>query len=187
MTSLIIWASLRLWPIAVNAMTKETKVADDWKWFDCTSESPVGTVTIKQTGGYLHGEFKRSRSTDGNSTLRIFKFSGSIYGHTLILSYHEPDDPNNIRGTIILRVVSGRAVMYGKTMYFDGFKGEIRTITFLLSKNDNLSELEKKHLTGTHIHQIEPVIASLPTATQLGAVPFEVIPNHDATSSSAPR
>lgn len=136
-----------VWPIILAWSNKETKIAGEWKWFDCTSNESVGAVTIKQRGEHVTGEFIRSKSGDGQTTSRRFTFTGTIYGHTLILSYREPEDPKNIRGAIILRVVSGRADMYGKTMYFDGYRGKISTINFFISRKERLSDSAKEYLS----------------------------------------
>lgn len=175
------WAAVRFWPVFINAVFKETRIAGEWKWFDCTSIVPVGTITIRQTGSLVRGKFLRSKSSDGHSTSRTFKFTGNIYGHTLILAYHEPDDPNTIRGSINLRVLSGRAVMYGKTMYFDGYKGKIQTMTFLLTKNEELSNAEVNYLKGIDAQQAIPRNGDLPIDSQLDHVHSQTVPQSDTT------
>jgi hypothetical protein len=175
--AILTWGTLRYWPAMINFATKETRLRGDWKWFDSTSDNQIGVVVLNQIGGHVHGEFKRTTSTNGHSTSRVFKFTGSIYGHTLSLSYWEPEDPNNVKGSVIFRVVSGRAVMYGKSVYFDGYAGVIRVTTFLLSRNDSLSEAERAYLANDGVLPHLPGSVTVPIQAKLNCD----VPTADAT------
>lgn len=146
LTSLLGWAGLQLAPIILDFFRKETRVNGEWKWFDSTNQKSVGTVSIKQSGNRVRGSFKRTQSSSGTTTDRTFRLTGNVYGHTLHLQYHEPDDPQNIRGSVILRIVPGRKCLYGRSMYFNSFLNKIETPRFVLSLDDKLEPEETKYL-----------------------------------------
>ncbi|MCE2029445.1 hypothetical protein [Sessilibacter corallicola] len=126
----------KYWPSFVNIISKEAKINGSWAWYDSSHKEPIGNILIKQTGSKVKGQFERNKSIDGKTTKRVFKFEGALYGQILHINYNEPEDPKNVRGSIILKLVSGRQVFYGKTMYFENHKNEISTYNFVISKQD---------------------------------------------------
>lgn len=144
--TILIAIAVRVWPWVINALSKEARVEGEWKWYDSSSMEPVGNMSIRQFGSNIAGSFERTKAIEGISTNRKFKFRGKLYGQVLVIFYQEPEDPKNVRGSIILRLVSSRNIFYGKTMYFEHYKNEISTYKFVASKQDALHPIAAEYL-----------------------------------------
>lgn len=123
-----------LWPRFKASLRREAKISGAWIWYDCTGSNPVGSLQIKQIGSRITGTLTRSVSLEGTATSREFKLAGEISGPSFLATYTEPDDPSNVRGAIVAKILTGRKYLYAHSLYFTAHRDEIKTEKHLFSR-----------------------------------------------------
>jgi len=124
-----------LWPRYVASTYRGTKIDGEWDAYYEGAEEPSAVITFKQTGTKIVGNSSVTKSKDGKTVDRKYKYRGTFLNKSIVLTFEDEKNPLMMGGAMVFHHIDSDAKeMSGISIYFKPEKNQVDTSNANLRK-----------------------------------------------------